>query len=272
MNDLGLFSLEGKVAIVTGGGTGLGREICFALASEGASVALCGRRKGPIEEVAAKIRKMGRSALAIPTDVTDSKQVNDLVRITIEELGKIDILVNNAGIAKGVDASHEDGLNVKLKEIWELSDEDWSHSINTNLTGAFYFCRAVARQMIAQGGGKVINMTSVGGLRAVKGAIPYCSAKAGVIMLTKTLAITWATHNIQVNCVAPGFFPIADIPPDQKAKIERFLPLGRFGKPRDIGPLAVYLSSEASQYVTGECFVIDGAASAGYAPTGHARI
>jgi NAD(P)-dependent dehydrogenase (short-subunit alcohol dehydrogenase family) len=269
MTSQGVFSLEGKVAIVTGGGTGLGRVICKALATAGANLVVAARKQGPIEQTKAEVKKLGRKAIAISVDVTDSTQVNKMVKRTIDMFGRIDILVNNAGIAKGVDPSFENALDVKPKEIWELSDQEWLYSINTNLSGTFYCCRAVAKQMIGQGSGKVINLASAGGLRAVRGAFPYGAAKAGVVMLSKILAITWAKHNIQVNCIAPGFFLIRDLPLQQHQKIQSFFPLGRCGEPHEIGPLTVYLSSNASDYVTGECFVIDGAASIGYAPTGY---
>jgi NAD(P)-dependent dehydrogenase (short-subunit alcohol dehydrogenase family) len=264
------FSLEGKTAIVTGGGTGLGKVICLTFARAGADVVIAARRSGPINETAAEVRKLGQRAMAVPIDVTDSGQVNNLIEKSLAEFGKIDILVNNAGIAKGVDpSSPSEALAVEPRPIWELSDDEWHYSIDTNLTGAFYCCRAVAKYMVKRNSGKVINVASIGGLRGVKGVFAYSSAKAGVIMLTKTLAVTWSRYNIQVNCIAPGFIPVADVTPDIEEHSKRFLPMGRQGEPREIGPLAVYLASGASDYVTGGCFVIDGAASAGYAPTGY---
>jgi NAD(P)-dependent dehydrogenase (short-subunit alcohol dehydrogenase family) len=262
------FSLEGKVAIVTGGGTGLGKVFCRSLARAGADVAVAARRLGPIHETAAELRQLGQKALPVVTDVTDSRQVDHLIEKVIEEFGRIDILINNAGIAKGVDPSPEEALKLEPKPIWELTDDEWRYSIDINLTGAFYCCRAAARHMVEQKRGKIINIASMGGLRAVKGNFGYCSAKAGLIMFTKTLAITLATQNIQANCIAPGFFEVIEMPPEIE-KSKRFFPMGRFGIPEEIGPLAVYLASDASGYVTGECFVVDGAACTGYAPTGY---
>ena len=262
------FSLEGKVAIVTGGGTGLGKAICHALARAGADVVVAGRTPATIEETASEVRKIGQRSVAIPTDVTDSNQVDNLIKQTLKKFGNVDILVNNAGIARGIEPSPRDPTPIQLGPIWELSNDKWHNAIDTNLTGAFYCCRAVAKHMIERRSGKVINMSSVGGLRARGGWFTYCSAKAGVIMLTKTLAVTWAKDNIQVNCIAPGFFQIVD-PSLVGAKTD-FIPMGRFGNPKEIGLLAVYLTSEASNYVTGECFVIDGIGSAAYAPTGYA--
>jgi gluconate 5-dehydrogenase len=262
------FSLKGKLAIVTGGGTGLGKVICNAFGRAGADVVIAARRSELINETAAEVRKYGQKAMTVSTDVTDSRQVDHLISKTLTEFGKIDILVNNVGIAKGIDSSQSDAFK-EPKPIWELTDDEWHYSLDTNLTGTFYCCRAVAKQMIKQKAGKVINLASVGGIRAVKGNFAYCSAKAGVVMLTQTLAITWAMYNIQVNCIAPGFFPVVDLPPDIQERSKRFLPMGRSGRPREIEPLAVYLASNASDYVTGDCFIIDGAASTGYAPTGY---
>ncbi|OGO42072.1 MAG: hypothetical protein A2137_06610 [Chloroflexi bacterium RBG_16_58_8] len=262
------FSLTGKSAVGTGGGSGLGKQICLALARAGADVAIAGRRTGPINEVADEIIKSGRKAMAVSTDVTDSRQVNSLMAKALAEFGKIDILVNNAGIAKGVDPAGNDVLAPAVKPLWELSDDEWAYSIDTNLTGTFYGCRAVARHMIERKSGKVINLSSMGALRAVKGNFGYCTAKGGVISFTRTLAITWASNNVQVNCIAPGFLPVVEMTPEMRARTERFFPMGRFGDPREIGPLAVYLASSASDYVTGQYFPVDGAAGVTYAPTG----
>lgn len=267
------FGLEGKVAIVTGGGTGLGKAICHAFARAGADIVTAARRPEPINETAAEVRKIGRKALAIPTDVTNSRQVDHLMESAIREFNHVDILVNNAGIARGIEPSPWDPTPILPGPIWELDDDKWRNAIDINLTGTFYCCRAIAKHMIERRSGKVINMSSVGGIRGPKGWFTYSSAKAGVIMLTKTLAVTWARENIQVNCIAPGFLKIwegkASGMPERNPD---FIPMGRFGEAKDIGPLAVYLASEASDYVTGECFILDGIASAGYAPTGYAPV
>ena len=262
------FSLEGKNAIVTGGGTGLGKVMCLAFARAGANVVIAGRRPGPINEVSAEVMKLGRKAVAISTDITDSKQVNNLIQKSLQEFGRIDILVNNAGIAKGVDADITQALIKKPKPIWEMTDEEWAYSINTNLTGTFYCCRAIAKFMQEQKSGKVINLSSTGGMMAAKGDFGYRTAKAGIIMLTKNLAITWASDNIQVNCIAPGFLPTEELPENLQEN-KKFFPMGRFGDPHEIGPLAVYLASKESNYITGQCFIVNGAAHSGYAPTGY---
>jgi NAD(P)-dependent dehydrogenase (short-subunit alcohol dehydrogenase family) len=262
------FNLEGKIAVVTGGGTGLGRIFCRSLARAGADVVIAARRPGPLSETAAEVKGLGRKSLTVTADVTDSGQVNRLIDRVLEEFGRIDILINNAGLAKGVDPSPDEALKLQPKPIWELTDREWRYSVDTNLTGAFYCCRAAARHMVEQRRGKIINIASMGGLRAVRGNFGYCSAKAGLIMFTKTLAVTLAAQNVQANCIAPGFFEVIELPPEVQ-KNRRFFPMGRFGIPEEIGPLAVYLASEASDYVTGECFVVDGAAGVGYGPTGY---
>jgi 3-oxoacyl-[acyl-carrier protein] reductase len=262
------FSLEGKSAIVTGGGSGLGKEMCLALATAGADVVIAGRRPGPINETADEIRKIGRKAVAIPSDVIDSKQVNNLIEKAISEIGKIDILINNAGIAKGVDPSGNDPLTAKMKPIWELTDEEWDYSINTNLYGTFYCCRAIARHMVERKSGKIITLSSAGALRAVKGNFGYCSAKGGILSFTRTLAITLAGDNIQVNCIIPGFIPTEEMSPEMREKSSKFFPMQRFADPSEVGPLAVFLASGASDYITGQFFPIDGATSDNYAPAG----
>ena len=190
--------------------------------------------------------------------------VNQMVDSALSELGKIDILVNNAGFVE------------VPKPIWEVTDEDWHYGMNGNITGAFYCCRAVMKHMVEQGRGKVINIASTIGLRGAPGNYIYCCAKGAVIQLTRTLALTVARHNIQVNAIAPGFFNT--FPPDSQEAQRlftpdkaKFIPVGRFGQPDEIGPLAVLLASSASDFITGEVFLIDGGVLAGgYAPTGYA--
>ena len=260
-------NLEGKVAVITGGGTGLGKAMSHALAGAGADVVVAARRVGPIEETASEVRGMGRRALAISTDVADSQQVERMVERAISELGKVDILINNAGI----------GGEQVTKPIWEITDEEWRIGIDTNLTGAFYCSRAVGRHMVERGSGRVINISSGYGLRGGRDNFMYCCAKAGVVLLTRSLALTWARDGVRVNCIVPGFFATVPLDrPEIRQYIEstaRFNPMGRVGEPGDVGPLAVFLASEASDYVTGEIFCIDGGGLAGgYTPTGYAPV
>ena len=260
-------SLEGKSAIVTGGGTGLGRAMSLAMAKAGADIALAARRLEPLERTAAEIKALGRGAVAIPTDITVSQQVNDMVARAIAEFGKIDVLVNNAGIVR----EHQ---NQRLP-IEELTDEQWRRGIDTNLTGTFYCCRAIAGHMRGRKQGKIINVASGSGIRAQRNHYVYSAAKAGVIQFTKVLGFSWASENIQVNCIVPGFFTTES----QKERgvdtfVEgraRFNPMGRTGSPSEIGLLTLFLASDASSYITSEVFCIEGGAlSAGYAPTEYA--
>jgi len=265
---LNRFSLEGRVAIVTGGGTGIGRAISLLFAKAGADVVLAGRRLEPIMQTAEEVRRLGRRSLAVKTDVTDSAQVDRLVEATISTFGALDILVNNAGIARGIEPSPHDKQPLPTREIWEWTDDMWQKGIETNLSSVFYCCRSVARHMAERKKGKIINISSAAGVRAAKGLYTYSTAKAAVIMLTKVLAVSLAKYNIQVNCIAPGNIEVAE----EKGSIESyqipFIPMGRLGKPEEVGVLAVLLASSASDYITGECFFVDGARFAGVLPIG----
>lgn len=259
--------LEGKVAIITGGGTGLGKSAALALAKEGANIVVAARRVEPIEQTANEVSALGRRGLAIPTDVTDSQQVNRLVERTLSEMGRIDILVNNAGIVRGQ----------PRKALWDVTDEEWHLGIDTNLGGAFFCCRAAGKHLVTQKSGKVINIASGNGLRGGRGDYMYGTAKAGVIELTRVLAITWAQDNVQVNCIAPGFVDVSASQPESRttstARNSEFIPVGRFGIPDDIGHLVLFLASDASDYITGGLFANDGGGLAGgFAPTGYAPI
>ena len=260
-------TLDGKLAIVTGGGTGLGKITSLIMAKEGCDIVVAARRVGAIEQTAKEVRDLGRRALAIPTDVTDSGQVANMVERTIAEMGRIDILVNNAGIVRGQ----------MPKPIWELSDEEWHRGIDNNLTGTFYCTRAVMERMVDQGHGKIINIASGNGMRGQRLDFMYGSAKAGVINLTRVLAMTYSQANVQVNCIAPGFIDVRHLQPEppkgEPTRNARFIPVGRFGVPEDIGHLALFLASDASDYITGGIFTSDGGGLAsGVAPTGYAPV
>lgn len=261
--------LDGKVVIVTGGGTGLGREMVRHLARAGADVVIASRRPGPIEEAAAEVKEMGRHALAIPTDVTDSAQVDRMVRATLDEFGHIDVLFNNAGIVR----------EQQRKPMWEITDEEWRIGIDVNLTGAFYCTRAVIRSMVDRSRGRIINVSSGYGLRGGRDNYMYGAAKAGVIQLTRILAVTYGPLGLTSTCIVPGFLPTesgaaaaAQMAGSGGGRSE-FIPIGRFGSPSEIGPLAVFLASDASDYMNGEVFYCDGGGLAGgYAPTGQAPV
>lgn len=257
-------SLEGKVIIVTGGGTGLGRAMVRALARAGADVCLAARRPGPIEDAAQEVRALGRRAVAVPTDVTDSAQVERMVACAIQALGKVDVLVNNAGLVR----EHQP------KPIWEVTDEEWRVGIDVNLTGAFYCTRAVARHMVERGCGRIINVASGFGLRGGRDIYMYNAAKGGLINLTRALVMSLSRYGITANTIVPGYIPTEGAEA-QRASMPRpqFIPVGHFGRPEDLGPVAVFLASDAAAYMNGETIVVDGGALAdGYAPTGYAPV
>jgi NAD(P)-dependent dehydrogenase (short-subunit alcohol dehydrogenase family) len=255
-------SLDGVSAIVTGAGSGLGRAMAVALAGAGADVAVAGRRLAPLEETADAIRRAGARPLVAQADVTDSGSVGELVRTAIEEFGKVDVLLNNAGLVRGQGGT----------AIWNVTDDQWREGIDANLTGAFYCARAVARHMVERGGGKIINVSSGYGLRGARDNYMYACAKGGIVQLTRSLAVSLGRHGITCNAIVPGLFPTeATIASAMELPSGEFIPVGRTGLPAELGPVAVWLASRASDYMTGEMFVVDGGGLAGgVAPTGHA--
>ena len=258
-------SLDGRSVVITGGGTGLGRAMVRALARAGTDLAIAGRRSGPIEEAAAEVRDLGRDAVAVPTDVTDSEQVNRLISASIDRFGKLDVLINNAGAVQD---------NVR-KPIWEITDEEWHRIMDVNLTGAFYCSRAASQPMVAQGHGKIINVASGFGMRGGREIYMYCCSKGGMIQLTRTLSFNLARYGVTANSIVPGFVPTGDMGATTSSlpRSGDFLPIGKLGKPEDFGPLAVFLASGASDYMTGEMIIADGGGLAGgITPTGHAPL
>lgn len=246
--------LSGKTAIVTGGGQGLGRAMAAALAGAGAGVVLVGRNPETLAASAKECEALGAQARPAVCDVTDRPRVEALVDQVAKELGGPHILINNAAVSLP-------------SPIGEMSDEIWLDTLGTNLTGAFYFCRAAGRHMISAGGGKVINIGSSAGSRGRPNQVAYAASKAGVMGFTKALAVEWAPHNIQVNCLAPGRFltPMAKERIEDKEQSERFLrmvPQKRYGEPSEIQGLALYLSGPQSDFMTGQIIHLDGGSSA----------
>ncbi len=243
-----LFDLTGKVAIVTGAGRGIGRGIAEALAAAGAQLVLAGRTQATLDAAASAI---GGSTLAQLADVANEANVLALRDTALARFGQIDVLVNNAGI------------NPIWRTIEKTSLADWLAIIDVNLTGTFLCCKHIGGTMAARGTGSVINVSSVAGHVGLVRSAPYCASKGGVELLTKALALEWATRGVRVNCLAPGY-----VDTDLTSSLlhhetlgKPFLdhtPMGRFGEPRDLAGAAVFLASDASAYMTGQSLVIDG--------------
>ncbi len=249
-----LFSLKGKVALITGGSRGIGRAIAFAFAEAGADLVVSSRNKRPpeLEKVAEEIQAKGGKALAIPAHVGKKEDVQNLVQKTLKEFGRIDILVNNAGV------------NPVLSTLVDLEEEAFEKVIEVNLKGAFLMSKAVAKEMIKQGGGRIINISSISGLRArADGTGAYCISKAAMNMMTQVMARELAPHNILVNAIAPGsikteFSRVDWMDPERRAQRIREIELKRFGEPEEIVGSALLLASEASSFMTGEIIRVDG--------------
>jgi NAD(P)-dependent dehydrogenase (short-subunit alcohol dehydrogenase family) len=258
MSEKGIFDLSGRVALITAGGRGLGREFCEAMAEFGADVACSDIDRGRARETVELIKKFGHRAIAIEADVSKPDQVERMVEQSVGKLGAIDILFNNAGIRNPPVRLHE------------LAIEDWDRVMDVNLRGMFIVMRAVLPVMLKQKRGSIINTASVIGLMAgceeysLPNAAPYGVAKHGVIGLTRHAAVAYAKEGIRINAIAPGphlTWP-PSIPQEEKEKIynkiAKSIPMGRLGEPSEIKGLAVYLASDASSYVTGYTIVQDG--------------
>ena len=244
------FKLTGKVAIITGAARGLGRACALALAHEGADIALGLRDVTSAADLEQEIKAMGRKVIRLQMDVSELQQINDAVSRAVKTFGKIDILVNNVGIAPANPAE-------------KVTEEDFDHTINLNLKGTFFTAQAVGKQMIEQGSGSIINMSSQAGFIALDDESVYCMTKAGVNHLTKNLASEWAKYNINVNAVAPTFIETPGTEPwlkdkDFRQSVLDRIPLGRIGKPMEVAGAVVFLASDAASLITGEIMLIDG--------------
>jgi NAD(P)-dependent dehydrogenase (short-subunit alcohol dehydrogenase family) len=245
------FRLDGRTALITGGSKGLGRAIADALAGAGADVCLVSRHVDEAEKAASEIRAAtSRRAVAIEADVSRSSSVNRMVERATAELGHVDILINNAG------------TNVRNPVI-DYLDEDWEKVLQTNLSSAFYCCRALGPHLIQRGWGRVVNLASIMALTSMPGRAAYACSKAGLIGLTKTLALEWAPHGVTVNALCPGPFATEmNIPllqnPEVREQFTSRIPLGRWGNVEEVGAAALYLCSEPAAFVTGHTLYIDG--------------
>lgn len=244
------FDLSERVAIVTGGSKGLGSGMAYALAEQGADIVIVSRNQAEGELVAAEIRGMGRKSMALSVDVQDIASINQMVKNVTREFGRIDILINNAGV----------GIT---KFALEVTEEEWDKVVDTNLKGVFFCAQAVARVMKEQKYGKIINISSLAGVKGSNAMAPYCASKAGVINLTRALAKEWARFNINVNAIAPGY--IQTSLNEEELSNESFrnkllseLPIKRLGELDDLAGTVALLASEASAYMTGQTIIIDG--------------
>lgn len=251
MGVLDRFRLDGRVALVTGGARGLGQVFAEALASAGASVVLTAREREPARLAAAAIHEReGVPTLWVAADVTKAEEVTDLVARTLDTFGRLDILVNNAGI------------NIR-GPIDRLSESDFDSVIATNLKGPWLVCRAAAEPMKRQKWGRVINVSSMLGEVALAERTPYCASKGGLTLMTRSLALEWATEGINVNALCPGFFAteinkvLLEDPVTRAAFVAK-VPMARWGEPHELGPTVVFLASEASSYMTGTTLLFDG--------------
>jgi NAD(P)-dependent dehydrogenase (short-subunit alcohol dehydrogenase family) len=244
------FDLSGKVAIVTGGGRGIGRAIALGLANSGASVAVASRTQKEVDAVAEEIKKSGGKALAVVTDLTVNEQLENLVHLALKEFGKIDILVNNAARSF-------------LRSLMDLREDGWDKVFNTNVRAVWLLSRLVARKMMEQKSGRIINITTVGAEKAELGMAAYGCSKAALKMLTRCMAREWAQFGIQVNAVGPGLTktdfskPIWSNPEVAK-HVSAAIPMGRLAEPEEIVGSVLFLASDAARFITGHSIYVDG--------------
>jgi NAD(P)-dependent dehydrogenase (short-subunit alcohol dehydrogenase family) len=242
--------LTGKASIVTGGGQGIGRAVCLAFAKAGADVVVADIVPEKAKEVSEEIRAMDRKSLPLEVDVSDQNQVKEMVKTAADTFGRIDVLANVAGIAK-------------KSAIEDVSEADWDEVIGVNLKGTFFCAQLVGKEMIKQGGGSIINLASVAAHTPQINLGAYSPSKAGVLLLTKLMAVEWAKYKIRVNALSPGPIrtPLTDAiyHTDELRKTRaRAIPLNRFGIPEEAANAVLFLASDASAYITGHSIVIDG--------------
>ena len=246
-----MFPLKGKTALVTGASRGIGKAIAKAFAKAGADLVLVSRNSKSLGNVSKEISRLGRKALPIVADIGIADEIKKAVDEALLVFPRIDILVNNAGISPA------------LKRAEELSLHEWEEILRVNLTGTFLFCQTVGKVMIQQGGGKIINMVSVGAVVGFPRQVGYCASKGGILQLTKVLALDWARFNIQVNAIGPSYIETDLTQGMRESKVisENLLsrtPMARFGKPEEVVGAALFLASDGSSYVTGQTVFVDG--------------
>ena len=245
-----LFSLEGKVAVVTGGTSGIGRALSLGLADAGANVIATARRKEQVDDTANEIEARGRKTLRMASDVGDRGTLETLLAAVLERFNKVDILVNCAGM-------------IKRTPTLDLPEAEWTNILNTNLTGTLRACQVFGRHMLERGYGRIINIASLNSFVALSEVAAYAASKAGVASLTRSLAVEWSKKGVTVNAVAPGVFrtdlnaKLLDSTPRGQELLMR-TPMGRFGKTEELVGAVVYLASDSASFVTGQILVVDG--------------
>ncbi|MGB7266740.1 MAG: glucose 1-dehydrogenase [Terracidiphilus sp.] len=245
-----LFSLEGKLAVVTGGTSGIGRALSLGLADAGADVIASARRQQQVDETANEIEARGRKTLRVASDVGDRESLEKLLAAATERFGKVDILVNCAGI-------------IKRTPTLDLAEAEWTNILNVNLTGTLRACQVFGRKMLERGYGRIINIASLNSFVALSEVAAYAASKAGVASLTRSLAVEWSKKGVTVNAVAPGVFrtdlnaQLLDSTPRGQELLMR-TPMGRFGKTEELVGAVVYLASDSASFVTGQILVVDG--------------
>jgi len=245
-----LFSLEGKVAVVTGGTSGIGRALSLGLADAGANVIATARRKEQVDDTANEIEARGRKTLRMASDVGDRGTLETLLAAVLERFNKVDILVNCAGM-------------IKRTPTLDLPEAEWTNILNTNLTGTLRACQVFGRHMLERGYGRIINVASLNSFVALSEVAAYAASKAGVASLTRSLAVEWSKKGVTVNAVAPGVFrtdlnaQLLDSTPRGQELLMR-TPMGRFGKTEELVGAVVYLASDSASFVTGQILVVDG--------------
>lgn len=250
---MSIFDLSDRVAVVTGSSKGIGKAMALGLADAGANLVIVARTEEDIKQTVSEIEAKGRKAIGIATDIKKKEDIDNMVEETIAAFGKIDILVNNAG------------MNIRTPAL-EVTEDEWEQIIQTNMKSTFLASQAIGKHMVENRSGSIINISSVAGRVALRTGVPYAATKAGIIQMTKTLALEWGKYNVRVNAIAPWYFrtPLTEKllnNPDYYNEVVSRTPLGRVGDVKELVGPAVFLASDSSSYVTGHTIFVDGGMS-----------